>query len=281
MVKRLVSVIIPIYNDHRFLLEAIESVRQQSYRHYEIIVVDDGSVNSDEIVNAISPHGDEVRYFRNKKNVGLAASRNAGMRLAQGEYLCFLDADDLFAPDKLKHQVAEIESDPDLMMVFSEEYILGMAHEHTPFYSIVKKGHEPILELHVQKNFIAVFTVMMRSEIVGRVGYFDEKLKAWEDNDYWLRVMLEGKVKFSEYVSGYRRLHDANMSKDKQKMDFYSLIAFHQWIVLCKKKNRATLAAIVKERAMSHVKVYLYRGLKTFQFNIRACWYIFLIIFLD
>jgi glycosyltransferase involved in cell wall biosynthesis len=112
-----VSVMIPTYNRARLLEGAIESVLAQSYRGYEIIVIDDGST---EDIRAVAAHyGPAVRYTRIER-AGIAEARNVGMRMARGEYLCLLDSDDLYYPHKLALQVDHLDRHPDTVMVYTE-----------------------------------------------------------------------------------------------------------------------------------------------------------------
>lgn len=114
--------IIPSYNSARYLAEAIQSVLDQSYADFEIIVVNDGSTDETEAV--VKGFSDErIRYFA-QENKGVGAARNAGLRLARGEYVAFWDADDLFLPEKLSRQVEFLLQDPSVDLVFSGwEYI--------------------------------------------------------------------------------------------------------------------------------------------------------------
>lgn len=114
MVK--ISVIIPAYNGDRFLAEAIESVLQQTEPDWEIIIVDDGS--TDQTASVAQQYGKTVRYF-SQTNLGVAASRNLGLAAALGDYIAFLDQDDLFLPHKLAAQGELLDRNPDLGIVNS------------------------------------------------------------------------------------------------------------------------------------------------------------------
>ena len=119
----LVSTIIPIYNGERYLAEAIESINRQQYLNLEIIIVDDGSTDKSSEI-ALSLEGN-IRYVR-QANAGQAAARNTGIKLAKGDIITFLDADDLWTEDKLKRELACFEADPSLRIVLGRTQALKM-----------------------------------------------------------------------------------------------------------------------------------------------------------
>lgn len=111
MKQPLISCIVPVYNGELYLREAIDSILAQTYRPLEIIVVDDGS--TDATPDVVAGYGDRLRYIR-QPNAGPGAARNHGLNLAQGEFIAFLDADDLWHPDKLARQMTRFLNRPDL-----------------------------------------------------------------------------------------------------------------------------------------------------------------------
>src|SRR3990170_3473675 len=111
-----VSVIIPAYNSARFLPEAIESVLAQTYKDYGIIVIDDGS--TDNTKETLEPYFDKIKYIY-QQNQGAASARNTAIRHSQGEYIAFLDADDVWLPEKLHIQVEYLNNNPGIAMVYS------------------------------------------------------------------------------------------------------------------------------------------------------------------
>src|SRR5689334_8831893 len=112
-----VSVIIPAFNQARFLAVAIDSVLQQTYRDVEIVVVDDGS--TDETRDVAARFGDRVNYVH-QDNTGLPGARNRGIRESSGEFLCFLDSDDFLHPEKIQRQVELLKEDPKLAFVYCD-----------------------------------------------------------------------------------------------------------------------------------------------------------------
>ncbi len=198
----LVSVGIPVHNCERFLAEAIESVLAQTYRHVEVIVVDDGSV--DHSADIAGNFGPRVRYCY-QKNSGIGAARNRGLALASGELLAFLDADDCWVKDKLAMQVAALQTDPSLDMVFGQarqlrngpEWELGIRERKCKPHDLVA-GMVPGAMLIKRASFF-------------RVGLFREDCKIGEFVDWYARASELG-LRFTILpdLVLWRRLHDAN-----------------------------------------------------------------------
>jgi len=259
--KGLVSVIVPIYNDTRFLREALNSIVQQSYKEFEIILVDDYSKNKEQIEIIGNEYKNEckITFKRNERNLGLAATRNVGIRAANGEFICFLDADDVFAPDKLRIQTEILDKNTDIDITFSDEYVIrdnekvNIPQQFPYGFELDKKK---LVNAFAQRSFIAVFTVMLRSSVL-KQKMFNEQLKWNEDDDLWFRVFLNGNGIYSDYVSGYRRLHDSNMSRDRLAMSYYQIRTFYEWCKLCKKSKRDDLKQIIKKRGYEMFRNYI------------------------
>lgn len=186
-----VSVIIPTYNRFPLLAEALESVRAQVYRDFELILADDGSDDETRLLEK-EP---EIRYLRLKHCGMPGAVRNRGAEVAKGRYLAFLDSDDLWRPEKLALQVPFLEERPKIPLVHSREHWLR--GEHT----VSQKGQRHAREGDVfadalWKCTIGPSTVLMRSEAFRELGGFDESLEVAEDYEFWLRLT-------SRYSVGY------------------------------------------------------------------------------
>lgn len=208
----LVSVILPTYQHAPFLDHAIRSVAEQTMRDWDCWVIDDGSTDGTESVAMGWARRDgRVRYLY-QSHRGLAAARNAGLRLARGRYLQFLDADDLLEPGKIGRQAAILESDPGLDGVYSDTEGARAPIDETA----------SSVESLCRQNSIPVNAYLVRSELARSIGVFDESLRAHEDWDYWLRAVLGGK-RFGYCPAGpgeraVVRWHDANMSRDRARM---------------------------------------------------------------
>jgi len=181
-----ISVIIPTYNRREFLARAIDSVLDQGWRDFELIVVDDGS--TDETARSVASYGGRVRYLY-QENRGPAAARNTGVRAAEGEFIAFLDSDDRFAPEKLAVQQAAMAARPEYLISHTDEiwYRRGeLLHQKKKHF----RPHGFIFGECLKLCVVGMSTVMLRREFFEKVGYFDEELPCCEDYDLWLRASV-------------------------------------------------------------------------------------------
>jgi glycosyltransferase involved in cell wall biosynthesis len=180
----LVSVIVPTYNRGWIIKEAIESVLAQDYKHFELIVVDDGS--TDRTVDILASYKTDL-HFIHQENRGVSAARNAGITKASGHLIAFLDSDDLWLPHKLSRQVDFFHSNPGAMICQTEEIWLRNHVRVNP-----KKRHKKpsgmIFERSLSLCLVSPSAVMIKRSLFDEVGGFDEALPACEDYDLWLRI---------------------------------------------------------------------------------------------
>ncbi|MFQ5709464.1 MAG: glycosyltransferase [bacterium] len=180
------SVIIPTYNRLAFLQEAVQSVLEQSYRDFELILVDDGS--TDGTKDLMRQFGEAVKYV-GKKHGGPASARNRGIREARGAFVTFLDSDDLWLRDKLQVQIEYMKSRPEAMVCYTDEIWIRKGVRVNP-----RKKHAKysgwIFERCVPLCIVSPSSVLMRKEFFREVGCFDEALAVCEDYDLWLRASL-------------------------------------------------------------------------------------------
>jgi glycosyltransferase involved in cell wall biosynthesis len=179
-----VSVIIPTFNRAWCLAEAVDSVLAQDFRDFELIVVDDGSTDGTE--GLLAGYGSALTVLR-RENSGVSAARNRGIAAARGELIAFLDSDDLWLPQKLSTQVEFFRSRPQALICQTEEVWVRNGRRVNPRRRHRKPAgmiFEPSLELCL----VSPSAVMLRRELIERVGFFDETLSACEDYDLWLRV---------------------------------------------------------------------------------------------
>ena len=196
--KRKVSVIIPTYNREATLKRAVESVLNQTYTDFELIIVDDGSTdNTRQLVENI--HDDRITYYYVKINSGAAAARNYGIERAEGEYIAFQDSDDYWHSDKLEKQMKVMESNPDIGFVYhpiscriDSDCCVILPPESLP----IEKKQGDIYTQLLYDNMVDCPTLLVKKSCLDTCGYFDTSLKALEDYDLALRL---GK----KYMAGF------------------------------------------------------------------------------
>ena len=179
-----ISVIIPTYNRAGMLKEAIDSVLAQDYSDFELIVVDDGS--TDETPQILNGYGGKIKRIC-QPNKGVSAARNRGIAAASGEFMAFLDSDDLWLPDKLTIQSEFLRSTPDALICQTEEIWIRNGVRVNP-RERHRKVSGMIFERSLALCLVSPSAVMLRRGLFDEFGLFDESLPACEDYDMWLRV---------------------------------------------------------------------------------------------
>src|SRR5215208_7885359 len=219
-----VSVVIPCYNQARFLGEAVESVLCQGYSDLEIIVVDDGSKDStEEVASGYTKDDSRVRLI-SQENRGLAAARNRGLAEARGKYVVFLDSDDRLVLEALEVGVRELEAHPGCA------FVSGICRKITADGSIVPEWEQfrvrddPYLEL-LRSCPVYVPAVMYRRSVFDAVGGFDTSYKAAEDYDLYYRILECFPVYCHDTLVAEIRRHEANMTRDRTLMLKYNMAA--------------------------------------------------------
>src|SRR5882762_2853867 len=209
-----VSVIIPTYNSGRFIVQAVQSVLDQTYRQFEIIVIDDGS--TDATKDILRDFDGYIRYFY-QENRGPSAARNAGIEIAGGDYICFLDADDIWMPNKLAVQLAFMAQYDDIGLVFSDEEEVDLdTGLHRSILAKTGFRSDIVSQIPMQdafkklliENFIPTSTVMARTTCFIKAGLFDESLRVVEDRDMWLRIAAYFTIACVPVILGKKRAHE-------------------------------------------------------------------------
>jgi glycosyltransferase involved in cell wall biosynthesis len=200
--QALVSVIIPAYNDERYLAEAIGSVRKQAYAPYEIIIVNDGS--TDGTVALARSLGPDVRIV-NQDNLGPAAARNRGIGLAKGDLIAFLDADDVWPDDKLSLQVPPLLAEPGI------EISMGMVQR---LWLVENDDADRRFELRTPPSGVLLLgSAVCRRDTFDRIGIFDETLRIGEDTEWFFRARKVGvEIRILEQVTLYYRRHPDSLT---------------------------------------------------------------------
>ncbi len=225
MPKPRISVVIPTYNREELITEAIDSVLAQTYRDFEIIVVDDGS--RDRTSDRVAQYGDRITYHV-QENCGVAAARNAGIRLSQGEFVCFLDSDDLWKPQKLATQIRFADAHPEYALLstelqgFDADGKVG-GRRKAEMYTI-RNGL--VIEDLLFGNWIQTSTVMLRRDCLDEAGWFDEDVGQFgEDWLLWMRVVSRFPIYFLPEPLVSYRIHPERLSHYQPEIQFQSLMS--------------------------------------------------------
>lgn len=199
--NELVSVVVPVFNCEEYLAEAIESILEQTYKHFEIIVVNDGSTDNTEKV--AEKYSDHIKYYY-QVNKGIGPARNLGIDNSSGNYLSFLDADDLYIENKLEKQLGVIISNPEIEIVYGHVEQFFSPEIYEELEKKYKCPEEPM------PGRLAS-TMLISKEKFLEVGYFDRKMSVGVDLDWHLRAKEKNlRMVTLEVTLLKRRIHKAN-----------------------------------------------------------------------
>lgn len=204
-----VSIIVPAYNCAPYIGETLESVFRQTYRDFEVIVVNDGSPDTEVLETVLRPYIDQIVYLR-QENRGPAAARNFGIRQARGEYIAFLDGDDYWLPEYLASQMGMFDGTPAPDMVSADTELFGDSPDAgKSFWELYPpRGPATLVNLMTRDCAIVTSCTVARRSVLLSVGLFDEDIRASEDLDLWLRAVHSGaRLVLQPKVLGRRRLH--------------------------------------------------------------------------
>lgn len=197
-----VSVIIASYNYGFTITETVASLQQQSLTNWEAIIVDDGSVdNTADIVGKLAATDSRIIFLR-QANAGVSAARNEAMKIARGEFIQFLDADDLLSPQKLEIHINYLTQHPAEFIVFSNIRFFRHITPEKLQYSMDGNGVAELdsasltapeaVERMFAHNIVAICAPLFRREVMNKVGLYDELLTSLEDWEYWFRAAING-----------------------------------------------------------------------------------------
>jgi len=204
-----VSVIIHTYNNEKFIAETVESVLNQTYKDYAVIVVDDGSVDGTR--DALIPYMQKIRYHY-KENGGIASAKNAGISLSETEFVAFLDHDDLWVPDKLQLQMEHFNENPQIGLVYAKYTSFRDGKE---LRTKPEKGYSGwIFKELLAKSFIQTSTVVVKRECLDAAGPYDETFSLGDEYDMFLRIARKFQCGFVDKGLTRYRVHDTNASNN-------------------------------------------------------------------
>lgn len=256
-----VSVIIPTYNGRNYVCQAIDSVLDQTYTDYEILVIDDGS--DEDITPLLAKYGDRVQYFY-KSNSGPADTRNFGLKRSKGKYISFLDHDDLWHPDKLKVQAEILDHNPDCSLVYCYPSLIDADGRKIPSE---RPSHFPsgrVFLDFLRRNRITTFSAsLIRRDIFDVVGLLDDSpcVTICEDYDLWLRIADVSEVLFTPEDLVLYRVHPGNLVRN-----YDTNLNSHLYVLNKALAASATLKKLPGKEVAKIKREHLYNKLLQFAF---------------
>lgn len=274
MSSTLVTVIIPAYNCASTVAETLDSVLAQDHAATEVVVVNDGS--RDDTLQVLRRFGERIRVI-DQPNAGPPAARNTGLRAARGEYIAFLDADDVWVQGKLSAQARHLDRHPDVGTVFTDWHVWnpepdGSFRRRPDIESRpVDDRIDPALSgwLYTRLLFtseLLTTTVMMRASVVHQIGEFEPQLINGEDYDFWLRASRLGKITKLASVGALYRILPMSMSRRPHVVNYeYEVVkrALDRWGLRGPDGSEADPAAVqrrLEELQLAHAYGHLLRG---------------------
>jgi len=257
-----VSVIIPTYNSARYLSDAIDSVLAQTFRDFEVLVIDDGS--TDDTASLMRQYSRPVRYIR-QENGGVSRARNRGIDESRGRYVAFLDADDAWGQHKLERQLSALDQNRDYHACYCA-FIVGDSQLSPLETRRSKRGGPTIEDLLLRGNIVGTpSTVLCERSLFKVAGRFDPETSQCADWDMWVRIASQTDFLYlDESLVTYRR-HDANMSRNAGLLERDSLrvlekgFAMPELTEVQRARRRAAFARNYMVLAGTYFQAKLYR----------------------
>ncbi len=223
----LVSVIMPCYNMERYISDSIMSVRQQTYPHWELLIVDDASTDGTEaVIESHCQQDSRIHFTKKDIHFGIADSRNLCLKMAQGQYLAFLDADDIWQPKKLEKQLAFMMKKG---IGFSYSSYDCIDETGQPLNKIVKAAGDLDYEAYLRNTIIGCSTVIINKDIVGAIEV--PNYRTSEDTATWLDILKKSHLAYAinETLVSYRiRRKSASSNKMKASFDLWQVYRQHE-----------------------------------------------------
>lgn len=245
------SVIIPTYNRADLLIKCLDSLLDQTFKDFEVIVCDDGSTdNTEHVVNEFRERLPQLKYLRIPNSGGCGRPRNVAMGEAVGEWVSFVDSDDLWHSRKLEVTQQAIENGIDVIY-----HDLNVTNEAGKVTSVFKgkpiSRHNPFVDLLENGNKLPLSSVSVRKELLDEVGFFEDNVAVFrgiEDYDLWLRIAKAGgKFKYIETVLGEYLVHGANMTNSNQELRALDLVQKYAAGISGQDKRRINYAILYRK----------------------------------
>lgn len=211
----LISIITPTYNREAFLPAAIESVLAQSYKEFELIIVDDGSTdNSRELINAYADKDPRVKYLY-QENQRQSVARNYALSIAKGDFICFLDSDNYWPHDKLEKSLKAFEQHPEADIVYGD--CITIDEQGNELHrNNMRRYSGNIAALLLKDNFVSMNTTMTRRKCFNEMGGMSGKRRVADDYDLWLKFSARYRFQYIPEFLAYYRVMENQISSNKK-----------------------------------------------------------------
>lgn len=257
----MVSVIVPSYKTAAYIGETLESIFAQTYRHYEVIVVNDGSPDTPKLEGVLAPYQNRIAYIK-QENRGLAGARNTGIRHARGEFLAFPDSDDIWLPEFLEEQLNFFRENPSFDLACADCVYFGDTELQGKSWQSLDPIPPPVTLEKILPTHGGAFAsfVLLRRDIVSKVGWFDEGLRLLEDYNYWLRLLYcGGKWAYIPKVLGKRRAHSESLTYDQDVVIPHAIAALERFATILNPSGREA-HLVEREIARARFRLALRQG---------------------
>jgi glycosyltransferase involved in cell wall biosynthesis len=215
-----VSVVVPAYNVAPYIAEALDSIFAQTFRDFEVIIVNDGSPDTVELERVLAPYLTRIVYLK-QSNRGPSAARNTGISAARGRYVALLDADDAWLPEYLAEQTRALASQPGLDLIYSDAMLFGEGEGTGRSFmkTYPSRGAVTVESLLSQHCVVITSCVVARRDAVVAAGLFDERYRRVEDFQLWVRMAYGGaRLDYQRKILARHRMHPDSLAGDHSAM---------------------------------------------------------------
>lgn len=209
----------PVYNAVDFVGEAIQSVIDQTYRNYKFIIIDDCSTDgSQTVIKNYIKKDKRIIFLKNNTNVGVVKSLNLGLRLADGGFIARIDADDIWLPNKLEKQIRRMMVEPTLGLLGTAKMLIDEKGEPITKKNELKFFNNTEIRRNILKhNLFCHSSVIYRSEVIKKIGYYNEEFHNTEDYEFWIRIISKYDVEILKEPLVYYRIYPGMISLMRRK----------------------------------------------------------------
>lgn len=249
-----VSINLCCFNSEKYLRETLQSIIKQTYKDWELVIINDGSSDSTEtIVYEFKNKGYPIIY-KYQENKGLGASRNEALRLSQGKYIAFIDHDDVWLPEKIEKQAALFEKNLRVGLVFCDTLFFNQVGEIQQLYKREKPPRGNIFRVLLTDYFLSLETVMIRKNALESLSeWFDEELTIMEETDLFTRLAYQWEADYVDKPLAKWRVHDASLTWSKKELfpeEGEMILNKYTATIPCFQKNFADEIDLIKAKIL-------------------------------